>query len=380
MLAVEASGIASLCEDIVKENKLENIIEVIYGSVETISLPEGIQHVDIIVSEWMGFYLLHESMLDSVIVARDRFLAPDGIMVPSHASLFFAPVDMTEHFQDRAEEWSNIYGFDFSPVASLINMEEVSKPLITIIRPNALSADPKKVMELDLKTVKVRDVQKLCTVLKFPFKQDTKVSGFAVWFHVEFNTDCGLHNKCSTTVGEGLITAEVNEQGDACSFKISSSTFEKPESGLQDHSIIDNDSRVMPSELSPVVLGTGPLDPPTHWKQTVIFLPRTIMVGDGINLCCRVSMHQDNSNKRHYIITVTLIDEDDPDDEDCDDEEQVCDISDFGDSDASEKHGIPCDCGSSWCRLAAAVAESYELEQQKLVEEDQAMQQKTLVS
>ena len=29
---------------------------------------------DVIISEWMGFYLLHESMLESVLVARDRFL------------------------------------------------------------------------------------------------------------------------------------------------------------------------------------------------------------------------------------------------------------------------------------------------------------------
>ena len=28
--------------------------------------------VDIIISEWMGFYLLHESMLDSVVAALDK--------------------------------------------------------------------------------------------------------------------------------------------------------------------------------------------------------------------------------------------------------------------------------------------------------------------
>jgi len=38
--------------------------------------------VDVIISEWMGFYLLHESMLDSVLVARDRFLKK-GLLIGS---------------------------------------------------------------------------------------------------------------------------------------------------------------------------------------------------------------------------------------------------------------------------------------------------------
>lgn len=52
-------------------------IEVIHGKVEDIELPEK---VDLIISEWMGFYLLHEAMLDSVLVARDKFLKPGGTM------------------------------------------------------------------------------------------------------------------------------------------------------------------------------------------------------------------------------------------------------------------------------------------------------------
>jgi len=30
--------------------------------------------VDIIISEWMGYFLFYESMLDTVLVARDKFL------------------------------------------------------------------------------------------------------------------------------------------------------------------------------------------------------------------------------------------------------------------------------------------------------------------
>ena len=62
-----------------------DVIEVIQGMVESITLPEK---VDIIISEWMGYFLLRESMLDSVILARDRFLKPGGALYPSHARMF----------------------------------------------------------------------------------------------------------------------------------------------------------------------------------------------------------------------------------------------------------------------------------------------------
>ena len=39
------------------------------------------QKVDIIISEWMGYMLLYESMLDSVLFARNKWLVKGG-MVP----------------------------------------------------------------------------------------------------------------------------------------------------------------------------------------------------------------------------------------------------------------------------------------------------------
>ena len=44
----------------------------IRGKVEEIDLP--VEKVDVIVSEWMGYCLFYESMLDTVIFARDKWL------------------------------------------------------------------------------------------------------------------------------------------------------------------------------------------------------------------------------------------------------------------------------------------------------------------
>lgn len=54
----------------------------IRGKVEEISLP--VAQVDIIVSEWMGYFLLFEAMLDSVLNARNKWLAPNGISKYKH--------------------------------------------------------------------------------------------------------------------------------------------------------------------------------------------------------------------------------------------------------------------------------------------------------
>jgi protein arginine N-methyltransferase 1 len=58
-----------LSKAIIKSNKLEEKITVINGEIEKIELP--VEQVDIIVSEWMGFYLVHESMLGFVNLLRD---------------------------------------------------------------------------------------------------------------------------------------------------------------------------------------------------------------------------------------------------------------------------------------------------------------------
>ena len=71
VFAVEASGMAAVLRELVALNDPEGVIEVVEGRAEEVEVGAK---VDVLVSEWMGFYLLHESMLDSVILARDRHL------------------------------------------------------------------------------------------------------------------------------------------------------------------------------------------------------------------------------------------------------------------------------------------------------------------
>lgn len=68
-----------------RENNLSDIITLKKGRLEDINLEED--KVDAIVSEWMGYFLLFEGMLDTVIYARDNYLNPGGILLPNRCTL-----------------------------------------------------------------------------------------------------------------------------------------------------------------------------------------------------------------------------------------------------------------------------------------------------
>lgn len=78
---------------IFRENGFDDVIVSIKGRIEDVSLP--VEKVDAIVSEWMGYFLLFESMLDSLIFARDKYLDKSGIMLPNECNLFICGVSDT---------------------------------------------------------------------------------------------------------------------------------------------------------------------------------------------------------------------------------------------------------------------------------------------
>lgn len=51
---------------------MSSVVTIIKGKVEEVDLP--VDGVDIIISEWMGYCLFYESMLNTVIYARDKWL------------------------------------------------------------------------------------------------------------------------------------------------------------------------------------------------------------------------------------------------------------------------------------------------------------------
>lgn len=59
--------------------------------------------VDIIISEWMGYFLLYESMLDTVIYARDRWLNEGGLMLPDRATLLVGAIEDEQYKKEKID-------------------------------------------------------------------------------------------------------------------------------------------------------------------------------------------------------------------------------------------------------------------------------------
>ena len=111
--AIENAEIAHFAKEIIKRNGFENKITVIKGKVEEITLP--VDQVDIIISEWMGYFLLYESMLDCVLFARDKWLNKQtGKMLPDRAQVYVAAIEDADFKNDKINFWKSVYGIDMS--------------------------------------------------------------------------------------------------------------------------------------------------------------------------------------------------------------------------------------------------------------------------
>lgn len=99
VIGVDMSTIIFKAKEIVKVNGMEDKITLIQGKMEEIELP--FPKVDIIISEWMGYFLLYESMLDTVLYARDKYLAKDGLIFPDKATIFVCGIEDGEYKDEK---------------------------------------------------------------------------------------------------------------------------------------------------------------------------------------------------------------------------------------------------------------------------------------
>ena len=151
--AIEFAEIAIFAREIIKKNGLQDKITVIKGKMEEINLP--VPKVDIIISEWMGYFLLYESMLDSVLWARDKYLAPGGKMLPDRAIIYVAALEDGQYKHQKQTFWDDVYGVDMSCLTPTV----LKEPLVDTVDSQAIMSDACKVLDLDLVRCQRGDVQ-----------------------------------------------------------------------------------------------------------------------------------------------------------------------------------------------------------------------------
>ena len=79
--AVEFSETAVYAQQSINDNGCKEKITLLKKRMEDVSIVD-VPKVDVIISEWMGYFLLFENMLPSVLDARKCILKDDGLMLP----------------------------------------------------------------------------------------------------------------------------------------------------------------------------------------------------------------------------------------------------------------------------------------------------------
>jgi len=181
--AIECSNIAVQSKQIIIDNNLGHIIDVLHCKVEDIKeLPGGFEQVDVIVSEWMGYCLLYESMLSTVIYARDKWLAPNGVLFPDLAKLYLCAIEDRQYKDDKIYWWDNVYGFNMSSIRQVA----ISEPLVDVVEPSQVVTNNFLIKTIDLYTITIEDLE-----FQIPFKlravRNDYVQALVAFFSVEFS-------------------------------------------------------------------------------------------------------------------------------------------------------------------------------------------------
>lgn len=294
--AVEYTDMANHAKSLMEANGVADIVTVIQGAVEDIELPyeehnlhpedqhEDSKHqvVDIIISEWMGYFLLRESMLDSLIRARDKFMKRGtGLMFPSHTTMYIAPIHdekerqiSNQEYGGAMSEWSefvestkSVYGVDMGVLAKNYEREQKEYYLLSSrwaeLPPNSVLATPSMVKQLDMCTCTLADSKGIfsgdpSTEFDFDVVSDdnpgASISGFAGWFTADFK------------------------------------------------SRTDEDGKAAPLLSNPAFLSTGPENGYTHWGQQVFHLLSSIPLiqGEKTNVEGSLEMTRSKENARLY--------------------------------------------------------------------------------
>jgi len=234
VIGIDMSTIVEQAKKIVEVNGLSDKVEIIRGKVEEVKLPDGIEQVDIIISEWMGYCLFYESMLDTVLFARDKWLAADGLMFPDRATLYVTAIEDRRYKDDKINWWDDVYGFDMSCIRKVA----LSEPLVDVVDRNQLVSNNCLLKEVDLQTCKKEDIP-----FESPFhlqiKRNDYVQALVTFFNMEFT-------KCHKRVG----------------------------------------------------FSTSPEAPYTHWKQTVFYLEEYLTVKKGEEMYGMFRMKPNTRNAR----------------------------------------------------------------------------------
>ncbi|KAG0335960.1 hypothetical protein BG004_008251 [Podila humilis] len=251
VLSVDNSDIIEKARENIKENGLQDVITLHRGKIEEIKLP---CKVDIIISEWMGYFLLYEAMLDSVLVARDRFLVPGGILAPSQTRILFTASSDESFLDDSIHYWNDVYGFKMSTMKQNVLREAV----VDFVSPDTIVTNTVTIKDLPHQTITVAGLD-FVSDFTLEMTRDDHVSAFVGYFDTWFTRD-----------GKD-VPLDVGISKDE----------------LKAHSLNGFTTGPVPTRAEE-----------THWKQTMFVLEKALELKKGDTICGTFYCNKNHMNPR----------------------------------------------------------------------------------
>jgi len=172
--AVEPENIIGLAREAAAANGFLDRIEFFEKLSTEITLPEP---ATIIISDLRGVLPWFEQSISSIIDARERLLAPGGVLIPHRDVLWAALVEAPEQYDEILMPWQN-RDLDLSAGKRLVmNTWRKSR-----IKREQLLTDPVCWSTLDYYEVSSRDV---CAEISWQAARKGTAHGVAVWFDSE---------------------------------------------------------------------------------------------------------------------------------------------------------------------------------------------------
>jgi protein arginine N-methyltransferase 1 len=194
VIAIDMSSIVDYAQEIIASNNLSSVVTLIRGKIEEVELPDGITEVDIIVSEWMGYCLLYESMLNSILYARDKWLnKKTGLLFPDKCQLYLCGIEDKTYRDEKINWWYNVYGFDMSCIRKVA----IKEPLVDSVDNRQVMTTHFLLKEFDLQTVRVEDLSFTANFSLDAIRNDY-VHAMVAYFTVEFSK---CHKYCGFSTG-----------------------------------------------------------------------------------------------------------------------------------------------------------------------------------
>jgi predicted RNA methylase len=168
VIGIENSNIVKEFRKSVVRNRVEGIVKVMHILAEEAPLDPGL--ADLIVSEWMGYFLIFERMLPSVLTVRDKCLKPDGFMMPARGKLFLAAFSqsfLTEADRMHAED-----------------QDESGQALIEYVSKQYLISTSAEILDIELKHLP-KDFDRFESNFELQEFKDEPCGGLFAWFDVE---------------------------------------------------------------------------------------------------------------------------------------------------------------------------------------------------